>query len=93
MTGLTISAVEAEIANTIESIKSALKIDVVIDGECCPGSIIKSQILITVMARIGKKLGVIIPNNCYIFHDKKGQKQLTIKEAAQKLIKVAKNGD
>ena len=86
--------VEKEIAKLIIEINNTIKIDAVVDEDCSPGSIgISSQILITAMGRIGRTLGVTIPDNCYIFHDKKTQKQLTIKEAAQKLIKVAIHGN
>ena len=94
MSPLDKNLVEAEIIKTILEIKSSLKIEATIDNDSCPGSIgISSQILITVMGRISNTLGVIIPDDCYIFHDKKTKKQLSIKEAAQKLVKVAKYGN
>jgi hypothetical protein len=85
--------IQEEIVRTIAEVNSMLKLDTAINGDYCPGALISSQILITVMGRIGKALGVIIPDNCYIFHDKKTQNQLTIKEATQKLIKVVENGN
>ncbi len=84
------NSVEEIIVKAIGNVNKILKIDAIVNGESCPGTLIASQILITVMGRIGKELNVVIPDNCYIFHDKKTQAQLTIKEAAIKLIKEAK---
>ena len=84
--------VEKVIVDAIKEVKDMLKLDVSIDGDVCPGDIgISSQVLITVMGRVSNILGVSIPDNCYIFHDNETQ-QLSIKEAAQKLINVAKDG-
>jgi hypothetical protein len=85
--------VEGELINLILEAKDKFNIDASISSDARPGSIgISSQVLITIMGRIGHKLGVNIPNSCYIFYDKKERKQLSIKEATQKLIKVAKDG-
>lgn len=85
--------VENELLKSIKEVKDLLKIDATISSDVCPGSIgITSQVLITIMGRIGNKLGVAIPNNCYIFYDKKSRRQLSIKEATHKLIKVVKDG-
>ncbi|MCU7549824.1 hypothetical protein OCK74_11900 [Chitinophagaceae bacterium LB-8] len=92
MTKLDNAVVEAKIIKAVDEIKNKLKIDaVVVNIEFCPGKFISSQILVTLMGRIADSLEVNIPENCYIFHDKKTLKQLTIKEAAQKLIKEAQN--
>lgn len=85
--------VEKEIIKTVEEINNILKIEALVNEDFCPGSLIMSQVLITAMVRIGRILQVTIPDSCYIFHDKKTQKQLTIKEATQKLIKEAINGN
>ena len=53
---------------------------------------ITSQVLVTVMGRLEKKLDVIIPDECYVFYDKKEKKQLNIKKSAEKLIKNAHYG-
>lgn len=94
MVALKVDLVENEITKAIEEINSILKIDANINISCCPGNIgISSQILVTLMGRLEGILNVKIPDNCYIFHDRKSQKQLTIKEAAQKLIKEAIDGN
>ena len=41
MVSLNASVVESEIVKSLEGIKKALKIDAVIDEECCPGELIK----------------------------------------------------
>lgn len=83
------SVVENEIINFIKEHQEALQIDHPISSEVCPGDIgVASQFLLKVMGRIGHKLSVRIPNNRYIFHDK-NRKQLSIREAAIKFIKVS----
>ena len=89
---LNIEKIENELVSCIEEIRNKFKLDLTITKEFIPGKCgIQSQILVTVMGRIANKLGVNIPDNCYIFHDKKHRKQLSIKQAAQKLLKVVKN--
>lgn len=94
MINLDTNLVEKEIIKILEEIKGQLKIEAAINEECLPGELngITSQILITAIGRLANTLKISIPLNCYIFHDKISQKQLTIKEAAQKLIKSATNG-
>lgn len=82
--------VEEEVITIVKEICEALKINAVVDSEFCPGNYIKSQVLLDSITTIGDALGVIIPNEYYVFSDKK--KQLSIKETVQKIIKVAKNG-
>lgn len=84
---------EQKIVKIIEEIRDTLEVDVSIDGNCSPGFFFKSQVLVTAIGRVAVALNVIIPDKCYIFFDKQKNKQLTIKEAAQKLIKEAKNGN
>jgi acyl carrier protein len=86
--------VEEKIAEVIKEIADTLEIEVSIDSASCPGLLpgITSQVLVTVMGRLEKKLDVLIPDDCYIFYDKKEQKQLDIKMSAEKLIKHAKYG-
>ena len=83
--------VEEKIIEVLEDITDTLEIKVSLDTRSCPGLIpgITSQVLVTVMGRLEKKLDVIIPNNCYIFYDKKEKKQLNIKESTEKLVKNA----
>ena len=86
--------VEKAIIEEIEKLKglSSVNAEAEIDKECKPGSIgVRSQILVDIMGKLEESLGVIIPNNCYIFRDGDGIRELTIREAAEKLIKIAKN--
>jgi hypothetical protein len=87
------TTVEAEIIKIIIEIKDQFRLDQDINVDCIPGIMegITSHILVTATGRIANALGIVIPNSCYIFHDKKDDRQLTIKEASQKLIKLAKN--
>lgn len=91
MAEINLSSVEQAIVEIVDEIKRKLGLDTVIDIDCIPGNLIRSQVLLTAMGRIGSALGVTIPNNRYIFHDTK-KRQLTIKEAAQKLLNVTENG-
>ena len=92
MSELSITKVESELMNSIKEVKKMFNLSNSITVDVCPGNIgITSQVLIDVMVRIGNKLGVSIPDNAYIFHDKVSRKQLTIREAALKLMKIATN--
>lgn len=82
--------VEEQVVAVVKEICEALKIEVVIDGEFCPGNFIKSQVLLDTISTIEDALGITIPNEHYVFSEKK--KQLSVKEAVQKIIKVAKDG-
>lgn len=86
--------VEDAILEEIEKLKglSSVDSDAEINKECKPGIIgVRSQILVDIMGKLEETLGVTIPNNCYIFRDGDGIRELTIREAAEKLIKIAKN--
>tara|TARA_B100002049_G_scaffold110078_1_gene81225 strand:- start:6476 stop:6763 length:288 start_codon:yes stop_codon:yes gene_type:complete len=86
--------VEEKITEVIKEIADTLEIEIAINTKSCPGLLpgITSQVLVTVMGRLEKKLDVIIPDECYIFYDSKEKKQLDIKESAEKLIKNAHYG-
>ncbi|WP_183560882.1 hypothetical protein [Mucilaginibacter sp. SP1R1] len=85
-------SVEKEIVNSIDEVKNVFRLKAAFDADSCPGTMLTSQVLVTVIARIAKKLGVILPNGCYIFYDKKTKRQLSIKEGTEKFIKEAQNG-
>jgi hypothetical protein len=86
--------VENELIKAIDEVNAAFKLGAVINRDSCPDTIgIRSPVLITIMARVSVILEATIPDNCYIFHDKVSHSQLTIKEAAFKFIKLAKNGN
>jgi hypothetical protein len=93
MSSLTASAAEKEIIKAMRALKDRYKFSETVDGDFCPGNLIRSQVLITYMVRIGKALGITIPDNIYIFHEQRGQIKLSVKEAALKLIKFAKHGN
>lgn len=96
MVALQSTIVETEIIKIIDEVNcNILNVDHTVDCHYAPGDMgISSQVLITIMGRVGSILNVSIPEDCYIFFDKKLQRQLTIKEAAQKLINEAKtNGN
>ena len=95
MKNLNPSVVEAELVKIIDEVNKSISTDEVdVDTNCIPGNIgISSQILITIMGRVGNALGITIPDDCYIFYDKKNNRQLSIKEAAQKIIEKAKDGN
>ena len=88
MTALKTEIVEEEVIEIVKQICGILKIDATIDAECRPGDIIKSQVLLTAIGSIEDILGIKIPTDCYIFCSK-DRKQLSIKETAAKIIKVA----
>ena len=92
MVALSYDSVEKEIVRSVDEIKQVFKLKAAFDSETCPGDVLTSQVLVTVIARLAKKLGVTLPNGCYIFHDKKTKRQLSIKEASEKFLKEAKNG-
>ena len=86
--------VENAIIAEIEKLKSLPSVDsdAEVNNECRPGIIgIRSQILVDITGRLEEKLEIIVPNNCYLFRDKDGIRELTIREAAEKLIKISKH--
>lgn len=93
MVTLDLATVEAEIIKHVEDINVNLKIGATVTSTICPGSSgFTSQILVDMFSTLEDALGITIPHNQYIFFDKDKHKQLSIKEAAQKLIKVATDG-
>lgn len=94
MIELTQTQVEDELLKIVEEVNGRLKIGGDVNVGCRPGNIgFSSQVLVDIMIQVEGILGVNIPNNAYIFYDKSSHKQLSIKEAAKKLLKVAKNGN
>ena len=85
--------VEDAIIKEIEKLRglSTVDADADINKDCKPGIIgIRSQILVDITGKLEEILEVVIPNNCYIFRDKDGITEFTIKQAAENLIKIAK---
>jgi hypothetical protein len=93
MVNIDIQNIEDTILQEIENLKSMPSVDpdAKIDKDCKPGMIgLRSQILVTIMGRLEEILEVEIPHNCYIFRDTDGIRELNIREAAEKLQKIAK---
>lgn len=85
--------VENAIIQEIEKLKGLSSVDseAEINKECKPGVIgVRSQVLVDIMGKLEESLEIVIPNNYYIFRDSDGIRELTIREAAEKLIKIAK---
>ncbi|WP_273210097.1 hypothetical protein [Runella zeae] len=95
MKDVNLDIVELELIKLIDEInKNVLQSEIEVDATFCPGDTgISSQIILTIISRVSSILEITIPDDCYIFYDKKEHRQLTIKEAAQKLIEKAKNGN
>ena len=88
---LDIDKVQNEITKLIDDININFGLEVKITPTTCPNDIgISSHIIISVMGNLEALLNVSIPDNCYIFHDKKDNRHLSIREASLKLIKMAK---
>lgn len=87
--------VEEKIIEIVCEIAKTLEMEVNIDSDSCPGLLpgITSQVQVTIMGRLERKLNIVIPDDCYIFYDKKEKKQLDVKSSAEKLIKNANYGE
>lgn len=86
--------VEEAIISEVEKLRALPSVDSTaeISKECKPGTIgIRSQVLVDLMGRLEEILEIVIPNNCYIFRASDGIQELSIKEATEKLIKIAKH--
>ena len=93
MVKIELHIIEDAILQEIEQLKgmSGVDTETEINKECKPGQIgIRSQILVTIMGQLEDVLGVEIPANCYIFRDSDGIRELNVREAAEKLQKIAK---
>ncbi len=83
--------VEAAIVKAVEDLNENLGIGASVSAGLCPGtSGFFSIALLDLYPTIADSLGIVIPVNKYIFQEEKTRRQLTIKEATQKLIQVAK---
>jgi hypothetical protein len=88
----TANEVESAIKDMFGEMTKAFNLNITVDSDVRPGELVQSQILFTLTGRLSSKLGVNIPNDCYLFSEKKTRKQLSIKEATKKFLTVAKNG-
>jgi hypothetical protein len=89
MADLTIDEIEKEIVKVVQEAATHMGVAVNVDSDCAPGNAgISSHVLVTVMCRLEGILDITIPENCYIFHDNGSLRQLTIREASEKLLKT-----
>jgi hypothetical protein len=91
-TELSLAKVIEGIKTLVDEAKNAMELEGDVDEETQPGLLIKSQVLVTIIGRLEDLLQVKIPINCYPFFDKDLNKQLSIKEAAQILLKKIEHG-
>ena len=88
---LELKNVENEIKKIVDELNDKLGLNANVTVNTCPYDIgISSQVLISVMTKLEDVLKVAIPENCYIFHDKTNNKQLSIRDASLKLIEITK---
>lgn len=78
--------IEMEIINIIKGLCEKLNIDETVNSDFCPGTFIRSHVLVSIVPEIEIKTGITIPLECYIFNDKDNN-PLSIKNAVDKLLK------
>lgn len=84
--------VEAVIIRAVKDLNINLKIGADVNANCSPGDIFASQVLVDLTPSLEEALDITIPLKEYIFFDKPSHRQLTIKEATEKLIKIVQDG-
>jgi hypothetical protein len=93
MVDIECQVIEEVILQELNTLKGMSSVDTeaTIDKDCKPGVIgFRSQVLVSIMGQLEELLEIVIPNNCYIFRDTDGVRELTVKEASEKLKKIAK---
>ncbi len=90
MDALAVKKLEDEIISIIQEVCKHQGVEEVVGGNFIPGDYIMSQVLVSIFPQIEIKTGMTIPIDCYIFHDSKTKKQLNIKDAVGKLLKLTK---
>jgi hypothetical protein len=89
MSELNVDKIEKELVKAVQDAADHMGIAYTASGGTAPGgSGVGSQVLITVMCRVEAILDITIPDNCYIFHDRTSLRQLTIREASEKLYNI-----
>lgn len=88
---ITLEKIIEVLETVIEEAKNDMNIEGTIDENSCPGLIIKSQVLVSLIGSIEDLLNIEIPNKCYPFFDEENMRQLTIRQAAEILKKESKN--
>lgn len=89
MLKIDLDLIEEKITKVLVELRDEFGTDIMLNSECRPGVFFKSNVLVTAINRVANALDVTIPNNCYIFSDKRECKQLSIKEAALKVREKA----
>lgn len=84
--------VERQVKAVIQEICNELKLPVLVQDGFCPGTLIKSQVLVDAISVIEEALNITIPEDCYIFSNK-DNKQLSIQETVEKIIQVANDAN
>ena len=82
--------IEKEIISVIQDVCTQQEINEIVNVNFVPGNYIMSTVLVSVFCQIEIKTRITIPIDCYIFHDSDKKKQLNIKDAATKLLKLSK---
>ncbi|WDZ99687.1 hypothetical protein [Mucilaginibacter sp. SJ] len=93
MVKIDIQVIEDTILQEIEKHRDlpSVATDAKIDKDSRPGMIgFSSNVLVTITGYLEDILEVEIPPSCYIFLDSDGIRELNIREAAEKLQKIAK---
>ena len=81
--------IESQTKKITEELSDEQELDAQITVNTRPYDIgITSQVIVSVMGLLENRLEIKIPANCYIFHEKRDNRQLSIKEAAVKLYKT-----
>lgn len=88
---MSVLELEKEVISIIQDVCKHQEIEEEVTANFVPGNYIMSQVLVSIFPQIEIKTGITIPIDCYIFHDGKAKKQLNIKEAVSKLLKLIKN--
>jgi hypothetical protein len=90
METLELEKLEKDVISIIEDVCKHQEIKEIVNGNFIPGNYIMSQVLVSIFSQIEITTGITIPIDCYIFHDGDAKKQLNIKEAVSKLLKLSK---
>jgi len=93
MKTLAIDDIEKQVIKVVQEAATHMNVAMKVDSACAPGYAgLTSQVLVTAMCRLEGILDIEIPDNCYIFHDNNSLRQLSIREASEKLWKVINKG-
>lgn len=82
--------IEKDVISIIQDVCAIEDINEIVNANFVPGNYLMSQVLVSIFCQIEIKTGITIPIDCYIFHDSDKKKQLNIKDAATKLLKLSK---